>query len=80
MASRRTTTIPITASSASSSTPFTPVVARPISRTSFSWKRMDIPCRVARTMSFVPSVTCTSISWSPSSMLMALMPVARTFP
>ena len=56
--------------------PFTPVVSRPISRTSCSWKRIDRPCRVASTMSFVPLVICTSISSSPSSILIALMPVA----
>ena len=55
--------------------PFTPVVSRPISRTSCSWKRIDRPWRVASTMSFVPLVTCTSISSSPSSILIALMPV-----
>ena len=35
--------------------PFTPVVSRPISRTSCSWKRIERPWRVASTMSFVPA-------------------------
>src|SRR5690348_148763 len=77
---RFTTTMSITWSFLSSSIPFTPVAARPMSRTSCSWNRMLIPCRVAMTMSFRPSVTCTSISSSPFSMLMALMPVERGFP
>ena len=38
-----------------------------------------MPWRVASTMSFVPVVTCTSISSSPSSILIALMPVDRGF-
>ena len=59
--------------------PFTPVVSRPISRTSCSWKRIDRPWRVASTMSFVPLVTCTSISSSPSSILIALIPFERGF-
>src|SRR6266516_838073 len=74
---RRTTTIPITSSFLSSSIPFTPVAVRPMARTSFSWNRMLMPCRVARTMSFEPSVTCTSISSSPFSMLIARMPAER---
>ena len=75
VASRLTTTMPITESPSRSSTPLTPVVSRPISRTSISWKRTDKPCRVARTMSFEPLVTCTSISSSSLSILMALIPV-----
>ena len=35
--------MPITSSPFSSSMPFTPVVSRPISRTSLSWNRMLIP-------------------------------------
>src|SRR5438309_9756329 len=56
------------------------VAVRPISRTSFSWDRMLMPCRVASTMSLRPSVTCTSISSSPFSMLMARMPTERGLP
>ena len=74
------TTMPMTESAGSSSMPLTPVVARPISRTSLSWNRMLIPSRVASTISLLPSVTWTSISSSPSSMLIALMPLARTLP
>src|SRR6266540_461052 len=77
---RRTTTMSITWSCFSSSIPFTPVAVRPMSRTSFSWKRMLIPCWVASTMSFEPSVTWTSINSSPFSMLMARMPTDRGFP
>src|SRR5438094_219361 len=77
---RRTTTMSMTWSFLSSSIPFTPVAVRPISRTSFSWNRMLMPCRVASTMSLRPSVTCTSISSSPFSMLMARMPTERGLP
>src|SRR5438067_2266554 len=77
---RRTTTMSITWSFLSSSIPFTPVAVRPMSRTSFSWKRMLIPWRVASTMSLRPSVTCTSISSSPFSMLMARIPTERGLP
>src|SRR2546426_2042765 len=77
---RRTTTMSITWSFLSSSIPFTPVAVRPMSRTSFSWKRMLMPWCVASTMSFRPSVTCTSISSSPFSILMARMPTERGVP
>src|SRR5450432_1467945 len=62
VASRLITTIPFTSSPSESSTPFTPVVSRPISRTSFSWKRIERPYFVASTMSLLPSVICTSMS------------------
>jgi len=79
LASRLITTMPISSSRGPSSMPFTPVVSRPITRASCSWNRIDRPCRVARTMSFVPLVTWTSISSSPGSILIALMPLVRGF-
>ena len=72
--------MPMTASPFSSSIPFTPVVARPISRTSPWWNRMLIPSLVARTMSLFESHTWTSISSSSFSTLMAQMPLVRTLP
>ena len=72
--------MPITSSPFSSSIPFTPVVARPISRTSLWWKRMLMPSLVARMMSLFWSQTWTSISSSSFSMLMAQIPLARTLP
>src|SRR5437667_2296708 len=77
---RRTTTMSMTWSFLSSSIPFTPVAVRPMSRTSFSWNRMLMPWCVARTISLRPSVTCTSISSSPFSMLIARMPTERGLP
>src|SRR5579859_851019 len=77
---RRTITMSMTWSFLSSSMPFTPVAARPMSRTSCSWNRMLMPWPVASTTSFRPSVTCTSISSSPLSMLMARIPAVRGFP
>ena len=68
--------MPMTSSPFSSSMPFTPVVSRPISRTSPWWNRMLMPSLVASTMSLFWSHTWTSISSSPFSMLMALMPLA----
>jgi len=59
--------------------PFTPVVSRPMYRTSDSWNRTERPWRVARITSFVPLVIWTSISSSPLSTLMALMPLVRGF-
>ena len=41
---------------------------------------MLMPPRVASTMSLFASHTCTSISSSPASMLMARIPVVRTLP
>ena len=49
----------------------------PISRTSLSWKRTESPCLVASTISLVPCVIWTSMSSSPSSILIALIPVER---
>ena len=60
--------------------PRTPVVARPISRTSRSTKRMAMPSRVASTTSQLPSASCTLISSSPSSMFMAFSPTRRGLP
>ena len=41
---------------------------------------MLMPSLVARTMSLFESQTCTSISSSPFSMLIAQMPLVRTLP
>src|SRR5690606_27152218 len=78
-ASLRTTTMPMTRSSAPSVMPRTPVATRPISRTSASWNRIAMPSRVARMTSSSPLVIWTSISSSPSTTLIALIPDARTW-
>ena len=56
------------------------IVARPIGRTSFSGKRIDMPSAVARKRSLPPSVLFTESSRSPSSRLIAMMPPERGFP
>ncbi len=57
--------------------PRTPRAVRPMGRTSDSSKRMASPSCVAMKMRFVPSVSITSSSSSPSSTLTALMPFER---
>ena len=57
----------------------TPVVSRPIGRTSFSEKRMPMPWRVPMKIWSSPPVMRTESSSSPSSMLIAMMPPERTF-
>ena len=69
--------IPTTASPSSRSIPRTPTAARPIGRTSSSWNRMDIPCRVERKTSSWLEVIAVAISWSPSFRPIAMMPPAR---
>ena len=48
-----------------------------MARTSLSWKRIALPCFLARMMSCVPSVRMASMSASPSSSRIALMPALR---
>ena len=55
----------------------TPLAGRPMARTWFSSKRMDLPFLVATIMSDVPCVVCTLVSTSPSSRPMAIIPVLR---
>ena len=67
--------------------PFTPPAARPMLRTSDSQKRMLMPPWVMRTTPspgsvspVLPRVSLTSMSVSPGSMPMAMMPPLRTLP
>ena len=69
--------IPMTRSSPAILIPRTPRAVRPMSRTSPSLKRIDLPFRVPRKMSWFPRVSWTSISSSPSSMEIAMIPPAR---
>ena len=52
---------------------------RPMGRTSFSSKQMACPSWVAIRIFRVPSVSRTEISWSPSSIRSARMPLLRRF-
>ncbi len=69
--------IPTTWSSSSMRMPMTPVAVRPMERTSSSLKRMAMPLRVPRKISWAPLVCLTSMSSSPASTLMAMMPPVR---
>ena len=52
---------------------------RPMGRTSFSSKQTAIPSWVAMRIFWLPSVSRTAISWSPSSIRRARMPLFRRF-
>ena len=78
--SLRTTTIPTTWSSSPSLMPRTPSDTRPWLRASRSLNRMALPFCVARITSLSPSVIWTSMSSSPSRMLMPMRPTNRTLP
>ena len=52
---------------------------RPMGRTSFSSKQTVIPSWVAMRIFWLPSVSRTAISWSPSSIRRARMPLFRRF-
>ena len=56
--------------------PLTPRVLRPMARASASSKRIAMPLRVLSTTSSPGCVRATSISVSPSSRLMPMMPPA----
>ena len=58
--------------------PMTPMDARPVARTSVSWKRIHIPCLVTRNISLLLSVIFTSISSSSSLRLIAVSPFFLT--
>ncbi len=75
-----TRSISTTTSPSRSSIPFTPVVSRPVERTSVSANLIAMPFFVPRKTSRVPSVIPTERSSSPSSRLIAMMPEARGFP
>ena len=78
--SSRTTTMPTTTSFFFSLSPRTPAETRPSVRASRSLKRIAIPSRLARMISSSPEVIWTSMSSSPSRMLIAFSPTERTFP
>ena len=78
VASGTTTASATTASLFSRLMPRTPAAGRPMERTSSSAKRMLMPSRVMRTTWSCPAVSFTSISVSPGSMPMAMMPPLRT--
>ena len=73
------TTMPITSSPSSRVMALTPRAVLPIERASCSLKRMLMPFSVARMMSSLPPVIFTHASSSPSSRLMAIRPLLRTF-
>ena len=74
-----TTSSEQTASSLRSLMPRTPPAARPMRRTSSELKRVPMPLRVIITTSSPGFTRRTSTSSSPSSMLMARMPLRLTF-
>ncbi len=77
--SSSTTSMPMTWSPARKRIPRTPRDTRPIGRASFSWKRMAWPSEVEIRISFSPVVMRIQRSSSPSSKLMAIKPLCRTF-
>src|SRR5574338_44426 len=74
-----TTSMPMTSSSPLSRMAVTPIVSRPIGRTSDSLKRAAWPFRVATMTSLSPSERPTHCSSSPPCRLMAIRPLARIF-
>ena len=69
---------PATSSPLSSRIADTPMVSRPIGRTSFSEKRTPLPWRVTTRTSSPPEETRTQLSSSFSCRLMAISPLRRT--
>ena len=55
----------------------TPPADRPVGRTSFSWKEIDLPWRVMMTISLSPVVRAMLMRLSPSFSFTAMMPVLR---
>ena len=73
------TCMPMTLSPSERFIPFTPMETLPVALASFSSKRMHWPFLEIIKISFLPSVTWTSISSSPSRRLIAARPTLRIF-
>ena len=65
---------PTTSSPSARSIPITPAAERPMTRASFSSKRMDIPCAVESSTWLLPLVSSTSTKRSPSFRPSAMIP------
>ncbi len=59
--------------------PRTPIAPRPVGRRSVSRNRQAMPCAEDSRISCAPSVNLASIRSSPSSSVMAMMPLRRRF-